>query len=746
MQISCGCCASDFPVTIRAFNATNGSMIWEHENFYTTGRSPDNTLWGWGVRKISPSGYTQRAIHSVPVVSSATMPGDSGWPAKTNPSGYGTGVSTIAIDLVKVVQNGSKSVLKSDWLVYTGTRDAASGSIWSDYPVGGFTIARPVLYQANDAGLVMNLAVQSDGSPPSFPYGGSYASVIIEDPVLNGTVMKMTIRADAIVKHTSAGSNNPMWVFRRASTNASFPLYGTTSDVITALSGLPGVSSVTATGGPCCQADMNIEVTWSSASNTFSDAWVTYSSKANAARVVTDWTTGAPTHIMAITPVSFTSDGTGVITEPGTDGVISRRDLTAAPGTPFGATSAKMWTRTPFGSMTQTNERTKVGAGTTWVPVPRSFAVEDVRAGVILVGQTRGRVPVTEPSGAAMTTHATIDESAGTLLATHDSLLNIQNNSWLTESGDLAAFGAQYGYAYQNGDEGVATPPGNSFDSSLGSSPRSHSGRIFATGSGTMFEPFSTEAEVLAASDSYSFAANPNGSNFLARTTGFDWNFEAIGQRSGTELRSAGEYVTCRWQSFAAGTPDIVLPAHKREAWLTFSSPQWFAVPSDLEYRYVHRSGGSNVKTTAWLSVSATSSDVNTELQAWYGEPISGYPTISLVGTIEDHDFQTQPFWQYMPLSHIAIWTDATGSTFAPEGRVLGLEFRNGTGAWNRCVAAMGRTDGEILWQKNAGVMAANYPVSGLSEDDPVGGSILYGSDSQVVVQTLCKPTVQATS
>jgi hypothetical protein len=345
-----------------------------------------------------------------------------------------------------------------------------------------------------------------------------------------------------------------------------------------------------------------------------------------------------------------------------------------------------------------------------------------------------------------MTTHATIDQSDGSVIATHDSHLNPKNKAWLTESGELAVYGEQYGYRYQGGDEGSAVPPGNSFDSSLGSFPRSHSGRTFATGSGSMFEPFSPECEVSAASDSYAFAANPEGSGFAPRLVGFDWNFETIGERSATENYSAGRYVDCRWTAFASGTPDIVLPAHKRESWVTYSSPEWYAVPSDLEYRYVHRSGGSNVKTTAWLTVAATASDVDDELQLWYGEPITGYPTISIGGTVEEHDWQTQPFWQYMPLAHISIWTDATGSVFAPEGRVLGLEFRNGTGAWNRCVAAMDRETGEIAWQKNAGVMDPNFPVSDLDEDDPVGGTILYGSDSQVVVQTLCKPTVQATS
>jgi len=729
----------DGPVTVRAFASGSGTMLWEAKNFYTTGRSPNNTLWGWGVRKITPIGYTRRVIHEVPVVSTATMPGDSPWPAKTNPANYGTGRSTVAIDLLSITSAGVKSTLVADWLVYTGTRSASGGSLMSDLPVGTYTTAGAKNYHANNSGLVMNVSLQSLGAP-TLPYGGSGASIVIQDPALNGTVMKMTIRADAIIKHVSAGANVPQWFFRRASTNATFPLYATPAQVITALQTLPGVTSVTATGGPCCEAAMNVEITWAAAANTFSDAWISFSSKATGRRVITDWTDGTPSHIMTIEPITLTSDGTGIIRGPGDDGIVSRRNLTAPTSNPFGANGASVWSTIPFNGLSQTNERTKVGAGTTWTAVPRFFSVADVREGIILMQQTRGRTPVVEPSGNAMTTHATLNESTGAIIASHDAHLNGMARAFLTESGSLAVnANGQYAFAYQGGDEGVATPPGNSFDASLGSFPRCHSGRIFATGTGSMFEPFATEADVFAASNSYTFSANLAALN-VGKSSGQNWTFETIGERSSFQHRSAGRYVTCSWVTFAAGTPDPVLPAHEREAWLTFASPEWMAVPSNLEYRYVHRTGSTNHKTTAWFAVGATTADVNTELQLWYGEPIAGYPTISIVGTVEAHTFQSQPWWQYMPLAHIAIWNDATGATFSPRGRLLGLEFRNGTAAWTRSIVSMSRTTGVIGWQKNAGLSDPAYN----SVDSEVGGSALYATDTQLVVHTLCLPVVQA--
>jgi len=338
-----------------------------------------------------------------------------------------------------------------------------------------------------------------------------------------------------------------------------------------------------------------------------------------------------------------------------------------------------------------------------------------------------------------MTTHATLDEDTGDTISLHDAHLNEPTVSRLTEGGNLTCWGAQYAYAYQGGDEGVAPPPGSSFDSSLGDFKRGHSGRHFATGTGDLFEPFSLHqsadaSQNQAATDDNYFVATQVSSE----GTNFDWNFETYGELSSSEYRSAGRYVACQWTNFAAGTPDPVLPAHRRELWLTFAALEWPAVPPDLEWRFVHHLGGTNYKTTAWFSVNATQSEVDAELQAWYGEPLTGYPTITISGTVEAHDFQTQPFWQYMPLAGIRIWTDATGAVFAPRGRVLGLEVRNGTAYGRKSLAAMNRTTGAIKWQKDVGLADPDYTTG-----DRVSGNIAFADPDQVVVATLCRPVLQ---
>lgn len=745
MQLSCGCCDIDTgPVNLRAFAAGTGSMNWEVRNFAAIARSPSNTLWGWSVRKVTPSGYSRRVISQVVITSAGTQPGGSTWIAKTNPAGWDSGVRTIAVDLTKVTSAGTKTTLVSDWLIYTDTSSATAGDLFSDKPVPtrGFA-PTPALYKANNDGRVIQYTAASV-SVPAFPEpSSSSAEIVIQDGPITASTLSFTIRAQPLFKHASAGANAPKWKFKRAGTTVDFPLYGTTSEVITALEALPGVASVTATGGPCCSVNMHITVTWDDPSYTFSDAWVTYSNAQSASRMVWNWTNGGPSMFLVQGVESFTSDGTGLLSSVGTDGLFRRRAWAASSTHPWDDQNAtNVWEKTPFkigaDSLSQTNERTKVGAGTTWVAVPRSFTLADVRGGTILLHQTRGRVPVVEPSSNAMTTHATVDETTGDTDSLHDAHLNEPATSRLTEGGDLTCWGAQYAYAYQAGDEGVAPPPGNSFDSSLGSFKRCHSGRQFATGTGDLFEPFTLHEAPENTLNHAATDANYYLSGVAGDGSNFDWNFETYGELSANEYRSAGRYVACRWTAFAAGTPDPVLPAHRRELWLTFAALEWPAVPPDLEWRFVHHQGGTNHKTTAWFAIDATEAEVETELQAWYGEPITGYQTITISGTVEAHDFQTQPFWQYMPLAHIEIWTDATGAVFAPRGRVLGLEVRNGTAYGRKAFVTMNRTTGAIKWQKDVGLADPDYTAG-----DTVSGNIAFADPDQVVVATLCKRILQ---
>jgi hypothetical protein len=736
----CGCCGEvteSGPVTIRCFACADGSMNWEHRNFMVSGRSPDDTLWGWGVRPVTSPRYGRRTIHEINLVSSGTQPASASWPQKTNPSGWTTGVAHIAIDLMKVSSGGGKSTLVSGWLEYTGAASTNPNNLfYSDpWPVGFATDTTNLYHCNNDGWFILQNAT---GQPPEMISGSTvnYARVIIEDGLINGDFLRFTIPSQVILKHTSAGTNVPKWVFRRASTNVSFDLYAGASAIQTALASLPGVAAVTVTGGPCCAADVHVEVEWTNPTFTFTDVWVTYSQGHATSRFgIWNFSTGAVAAVTSNVPRTFTSDSIGIIRDTG---IITRYEIAAPTSAhPWSTYGSVEWSVDPFTGYTQTNERQKTTfAATTWDVVSSQQGMADIRNGRILMFKTRSRVPVVEPSTAAMTTNAIIDEATGSISSRHDSYLNAPYKGWLTESGELAVRGAEYEYDYQGGIDGIFPPSGYPSGTTGASGGRNKNGRQFATGNtdAELFEPFSLEApSVVAATDAYmvSIAPKKNDSHF-------NWNLTVTGDRSSLEMRLAGSPLAGQWQDFAAGTPFPVLPAHQREYWYCFSADTWPKVPPDCEFRFAHHQGGVNWKETAWMPFDATIAEVDAELQLWYGEPIAGYPTIYLNGTITEHEWQTQPFWRYLPLGAIEIWNDATGSVFAPRGRLLRLELRNGTAYTKRSLVVANRTDGVILWQKDVGLADPVY-----TSGETVEGEVHYATDAQVVVSTLCLPVLQ---
>jgi hypothetical protein len=451
-----------------------------------------------------------------------------------------------------------------------------------------------------------------------------------------------------------------------------------------------------------------------------------------------DMATGTPAGIMTFSPFSFTSDGASVLR---TFAQGARRvALTTTTEHPWLAPGSTEWTTDPFTVMSQTNERVKLTFSGGWDVVPKITTIADVRNGSVLLSQTRSRVPVTEPSSAAFTTHAVVNETSGAVISTTDCFLNQPTTSLITDSGEIAVLGEEYRYPYQ-GWEGIAPPTGYNSGSATGVPSRSRNGRHFTTGSSDLFEPFSLQAPIVSAvnDDSvFSVGATQELSNF-------DWNFSVQGTRSTLEMRLSGDYLCGQWQNFPAGVPIPAVPAHQREYWFCFSKWDSPTVPTDCEFRFLHKTGGTTHKQTAWLSFSATVADLDDELQLWYGEPIAGYPTITISGTIEDHEWQTQPVWQYLPLASIDIWNDATGSVFAPRGRVLALEVRNGTPFQTRSLVAASRSDGVIQWQKDVGFLDRRYP-TGTSATTYATGQIQYVTDSQVVVSTLCKPELDDTA
>ena len=730
----CGCCGVSFPINLRSFSASSGALLWEVENFAGIARSPDNTIWGYSLRKVASPSYQRRTAVQVEINSSSVSSGASEWVAKTNPSLPTQ--SAIACDLTKVTSSGVKTVTKSGLWELATDRDATDGTWWSDVPIVTPSTPRATLYQATDSGVARRISSIIAEDP--FPIAGT---IYANDPQTDSTTMTMTIPPQVLFKHASAGSNEPKWNFKRSGTTVQFPLYASAAEIETALESLPGVASVTTSGGPVCSADMQIEVTWDDPTYTFSDVWLTYTATvANRDRAFWDWSSGAPSLLTtAASYTSFTSDSTGLIR--GTTW-IERRDWGAASTHPWNEiNSSNEWQTYPFGTggsaLTQTNERTKIGASTAWQAVPISTIITDVRNGVICAAQPRARVPVVEPSSDPFYSLCTLDED-GAIISLHDCGLNADNVGHLDTDGSLLVEGAQYKFIYQAFD-GLAVPPGNSYDSTIGA--RNYNGRRFGSGSGTMSEAFSAEITRL-----YEVPLSATGSRFFAASydslelvDSFSWDVTFNGILSTIENRVEGNNLAVRWVDVGVIGD---LPASRRESWYFFAPQNWPTVPEDIEYRFHHKNGTTIEKSTSWFSFSATESTVAAELDSWYGEGVPGAPIIFISGTVSAHSSQTQPFFQYFPLANIQIWNDVGGTVWAPRGRVLSLEIRNGTPRERKGLKSVSRTTGKINWQRNVGVAMPEFNFNTSLTDEQIGGRVCYSDSTQVVVATLCEPVL----
>ena len=724
MGMSLGCCCGGCtcPTNLRSFAAADGALLWEAGCFTALARSPDNTLWGFNVRKITTSDYRVRT--SLPItVSAGAITSGGGWPTKT---GTDPGTTTaIECDLIKVTSNGTKTVTKAAYWARAATTSTDEYTWYKNCPRIYPSSPGPRLYDATDSGVGRISTIAMPFATGPFPSPGT---VYLNDPWEVTTTLKMTIPSQALVSASSS-----QWNFKQGGTTASWNLYATAATIQTALATLPGVNTVVVTGGPCCEADVDVHIEWTSSATTFSDAWIKSTTAIITSRIFWDWTTGTVSLISnsAGSVTSFTSDSLYVLR-----GTTQKRAWAASGSHSWNEVStSNTWSNSSMASMTQTCERNKIGAGTTWDAVPISTSIFDCRDGTVLIGQTRGRVPVAEPSGNPAYSNATLLESTGALISLHDSRLNVMSISQLDTDDSIISVGSQYEYTYQ-GFDGVQPPTGNSYSSSLGTLHRNHDGYMFATGTGTL--------------DTFAISAYTNDSNCsvtgstiytcdtfpLASSVGYDWNTTYTGTIHGTELRSSGNYLTCRWVDVAAGA----IPASRRETWMFFAPSGIPLPPSDMEWRFTHNNGMTVEKATAWFAFTDTEATVEAELQLWYGDGVGypGYPVIFISGTVSSNPIQDQPFFQYLPLAHVEIWNDVGGTVWAPRGRVLCVETRNATNPHTNALAAMSRTDGTILWQKDVGSKVSG--ATGNWGDDPtVGGLIAYSDSTQVVVATQCR-------
>lgn len=709
---------------LRAFDRYSGNLLWEVLNFTAIARSPDNTLWGYSLRKAESVSFTARERLAIQVSTGNTESG--AWPLKTGvaPSNQ---FQAVVCDLVKVTSDGTKTITHADFWTLAEVETTSALGPFSSCSRSEPLSPGPAFYDATDSGWGRPALGHEVPFPNTTP---SSAIIYVENKWAQTTTTRFTIPAQPLVP---SGTNPANWNFRIGTTTVQVTLYGTASALQSAIASLPGVSSCTVTGGPLCHSDVDVVINWTASTNNLSNVWLTQTTGILDRRCFWDWSTGRPALISRnYTPVSVTSDSSFVLRG---DQSISKRGWGSSAVHPWQEiNSTDTWNVSPWASRTQTLERTRNGSS--WNVVPILSATRDVRAGKIVMSSTAVRVPVIEPSGIDFDTHVTLNESDGSVAQWHQSFLYGNPPARLDTDGSIAVKGTKYRYAYGMLDH--IAPPTIVHNDQL-NALRHHSGHAFSTGTGHLYEPFGLKAVATQYCTTGDVVYTCDGQ--LADYVSVPVEFSGIGVVPSIEgavtYQSTSPSLYGYWSCSYIDVPNIFgVPAHRRETYNYWGSLE-LPLPMNCEWRLLHKTGGITHFATAWMAADVTQLEVESELNAWYGEGSPGVPTITLTSVVEPNTVQDQPFFQYLPLSSFQVKTDTVG-IWAPRGRTLCIEVRNGTFENDKPLAAMNRSNGEIIWQRWVGKSIPRY--GWFASGENVGGLLCYSNSSQVVVSTLCKP------
>lgn len=126
------------------------------------------------------------------------------------------------------------------------------------------------------------------------------------------------------------------------------------------------------------------------------------------------------------------------------------------------------------------------------------------------------------------------------------------------------------------------------------------------------------------------------------------------------------------------------------------------------EFRLLHTGGTGNIlKQTAWMAYGATESDVNTELQAWYGNNTDGKPNITILFTpVPDNSITPLMWFQRSQQVHITCGVnsaDVDTYNLVPRGRRFVVEIRTLESAVKRHLYKSSRSAAGVTWQRDCG-------------------------------------------
>ena len=727
---------------LRGFNVDNGQLLWEKIDFYAIGKSPSGAVFGYRWRNDT-LGKTYEYIQQwyIPINSFfATFNDTTKFQTKTTATFDRSGQTWVA-DCVKVDITGSETMVMAN-----AGRQFVDNITVAFAGVGGSGMFQT--YSNNDG---QRYNCSDDNLYIGNRVAGGFGQFLVEMTDMHKRVKKHTLRILPGLAFPMT-SNTPKWVFKCGTTVARVGLYGTAADVETELSTLEGVVSINATGGPLCQAQMDIDIEfdtvdrqishmcieWASGDlpsvstvgiNTYSPIWSleTHSYFAPLLLKTLRLSWEAPSFAPGVTGV-IASGNWGPPTIPGPFGVPKRAlsllqwtDVSTVPA--WRTINIKAWEAVPFDGMIQTQEWLETGSEGS-----RAWGISAIAEGKVAVTAVSQRDPVMDGT-IPWNTHVIYDAGSGA-------------GSGYGWSGFLGGTRIQFcgsGTQYRTGTRHQFTPSG---DRAFYAEP------LYIESYGT-----DSNAEDLRETDVQN--AYAVGTKQVTIENGWSSqtlasNFAAAVQYNSSRATSSGYAYSSPWMCASTGT----IPSQSSYPWGSFRRDYFFLMSSGTrfsagtEWQLLHGSvaGGtfSAHKQTSWFPLYVSLDTVKAELAAWYGSISGGGAAILQVNPFGDDPARGSaspplPTWQR--IQQIWVYRDAssTPNPFSPLTPVhvdaMALKLRNRRKIRTHPLVGQNPETGEIVWQRDIGM----HPTI---ENQPVGGYIASFANNTVVVMTECKAGV----
>jgi hypothetical protein len=138
----------------------------------------------------------------------------------------------------------------------------------------------------------------------------------------------------------------------------------------------------------------------------------------------------------------------------------------------------------------------------------------------------------------------------------------------------------------------------------------------------------------------------------------------------------------------------------------------YFSSPATLwndttEWRIVLYNGGTKVHETAWFAYGDGDTDVETELDAWYGNNSAGLPAIQIQFGSTDNSV-TPLMWFQRSGAEILVTASndpvaIAAHNLVPSTYTYRIELRDANVRFQRAICAVDLSDSSVVWQRDLG-------------------------------------------